>query len=75
MTWRITRRETAGGRWCIIFWMPWLGLAIGALSGAVVGHFTDIGIDDKLIKEVGETIEPGQSALFLLVYQWTEDID
>jgi uncharacterized membrane protein len=23
----------------LIFWMPWLGLAIGALSGAVAGHW------------------------------------
>ncbi len=57
----------------LLFWMPWLGLAIGALSGAVAGHFSDIGIDDKFIKEVGNTIEPGQSALFLLIAQWTED--
>jgi uncharacterized membrane protein len=57
----------------LIFWMPWLGLAIGALSGAVAGHFTDIGIDDKFIKQVGNTIEPGQSALFLLVVKATRD--
>jgi uncharacterized membrane protein len=57
----------------LLFWAPWLGLAIGALSGAIAGHFTDVGIDDKFIKEVGDTIEPGHSALFLLIYQWTED--
>jgi uncharacterized membrane protein len=57
----------------LLFWMPWLGLAIGALSGAVAGHFSDIGIDDKFIKEVGDTIEPGHSALFLLIAKWTED--
>ncbi|NIO40234.1 MAG: DUF1269 domain-containing protein, partial [Burkholderiales bacterium] len=34
---------------------------------------TDIGIDDKFIKEVGNTIEPGQSALFLLVVKATRD--
>ena len=57
----------------LIFWMPWLGLAIGAASGAVAGGLTDIGVDDKFIKEVGETIEPGNSALFLLVSQSTPD--
>ncbi len=57
----------------LLFWMPWLGLAVGAISGAIAGKFTDIGIDDKFIKEVGNTIEPGHSALFLLIYQWTED--
>jgi uncharacterized membrane protein len=57
----------------LIFWMPWLGLAIGAASGAAGGALTDIGIDDKFIKEVGSTIEPGHSALFLLVVSATGD--
>ena len=57
----------------LIFWMPWLGLALGAAGGALGGHFTDIGVDDKFIKEVGNTIEPGHSALFLLVISATGD--
>jgi len=57
----------------IIFWMPWLGLAIGAASGALSGKFTDIGVDDDFIKQVGNTIEPGHSALFLLVVKATGD--
>lgn len=57
----------------LLFWAPWLGLAIGALSGALAGHFSDTGVDDKFIKEVGETIEPGHSALFLLVRESTPD--
>jgi len=57
----------------IIFWMPWLGMAIGAATGALSGKFSDIGVDDNFIKEVGATIEPGNSALFLLVVSATED--
>jgi uncharacterized membrane protein len=57
----------------LLFWAPWLGLAIGAASGAIAGKLSDTGVDDKFIKEVGETIEPGHSALFLLVERWTED--
>ncbi len=57
----------------LLFLAPWLGLAAGAIGGAIGGKFTDIGIDDKFIKEVGETIEPGHSALFLLIADWTED--
>lgn len=57
----------------LIFFMPWLGLAAGALGGALGGKFTDVGVDDKFIKEVGETIQPGQSALFLLVVSATGD--
>jgi uncharacterized membrane protein len=57
----------------LLFFAPWLGLAIGAASGALAGKLTDTGVDDQFIKEVGETIEPGHSALFLLVQDWTED--
>jgi uncharacterized membrane protein len=57
----------------LLFWMPWLGLAIGAASGALGGALRDVGVDDKFIKEVGNTIEPGHSALFLLIRDWTPD--
>ena len=57
----------------LIFFMPWLGLAVGAITGAISGKATDIGIDDGFIKEVGNTIEPGHSALFLLVVEATTD--
>jgi len=57
----------------MLFWAPWLGLAIGAASGALGGALGDYGVDDKFIKEVGQKIEPGHSALFLLVESWTED--
>jgi uncharacterized membrane protein len=50
----------------VIFWMPWLGLAIGAATGALSGKMADIGIDDSFIKEVADKVEPGDSALFLL---------
>jgi uncharacterized membrane protein len=57
----------------LLFWMPWLGLAIGAVSGALSGKFADVGIDDKFIKSVGESIKPGTSALFLMVRESTPD--
>ena len=57
----------------LLFWMPWMGLAIGAAAGALAGKFSDIGVDDQFIKEVGQTIEPGQAALFLLVDKATPD--
>jgi len=57
----------------LLSFAPWLGLAIGAVTGAIAGKFTDIGIDDDFIKEVGKTIEPGHSALFLLIESMTED--
>ena len=57
----------------LLFFMPWLGLAAGALGGAIGGHFTDIGVDDAFIKQVGNQIEPGHSALFLLIASSTPD--
>jgi len=53
----------------LLFYAPWLGLTSGALGGA----FNDTGVDAKFIKEVAAKIEPGHSALFLLVKSWTED--
>jgi uncharacterized membrane protein len=53
----------------LLFYAPWLGLAIGALGGAL----SDTGVDDKFINEVVAKVEPGHSALFLLVNSWTED--
>jgi len=57
----------------LLFFAPWLGLAVGAITGAIAGKATDVGIDDKFIKQVGEEIEPGNSALFLLVVKATWD--
>lgn len=57
----------------LIFLVPGFGLLAGAAIGALMGHFTDVGIDDKFIKEVGNTIQPGNSALFLLVRESTPD--
>lgn len=57
----------------LLFWMPWLGVATGATSGAVAGALGDHGMDDGFIKEVTKTIEPGHSALFLLVREATPD--
>ena len=51
----------------LLFFIPFLGLAVGAAAGAIAGSMSDVGIDDKFIKQVGESITPGTSALFLLV--------
>ncbi len=57
----------------LLFFAPWLGMAAGAIGGALSGKFADIGVDDDFIKQVGETIEPGHAALFLLVVKVTAD--
>jgi uncharacterized membrane protein len=57
----------------LLFWMPWAGLVVGALSGVFGGALSDYGVDDGFVKEVGNTIQPGHSALFLLIREATPD--
>jgi uncharacterized membrane protein len=67
----LTGVATAGGAlwgflFGLIFLAPLAGMAIGAASGALIGHFSDIGVDDKWAKEVAASIPAGGSALFVL---------
>jgi uncharacterized membrane protein len=50
----------------IIFFIPILGLAVGAAAGAIAGSMAHVGIDDSFINEVRNKITPGTSALFVL---------
>lgn len=56
-----------------LFLMPFAGMAIGAVMGALTGRMGDIGLDDEFMKEVSESVGPDESALFLLVNSWTEE--
>jgi uncharacterized membrane protein len=44
-----------------------VGTGIGAATGAISGALSDYGIDDDFIKRLGASINPGGSALFVLV--------
>jgi uncharacterized membrane protein len=57
----------------LIFTVPIFGLAMGAASGAIAGKLTDLGIDDKFMKEVAAALEPGTAAVFALVRRSTPD--
>jgi uncharacterized membrane protein len=46
---------------------PVAGTVIGAIGGALVGKSADLGIDQKFVKEVAEDLQPGTSAIFLIV--------
>ena len=66
-----------GGFWGsligLIFLNPLLGAAVGATAGAVSGALTDVGINDKFMKELADAMNPGSSALFVLVRKATPD--
>lgn len=57
----------------MIFLNPLVGVVAGASAGAISGKFSDIGINDKFMKELGETFKPGSSGLFVLVRKSTPD--
>src|SRR6476646_1967415 len=60
----------SGGFWGsligLIFLNPLIGMAVGATTGAVSGALTDLGNDDKFMKDLAATLKPGSSALFVL---------
>ena len=43
------------------------GALIGAAGGAVAGKVIDLGLKDSFLKEVGESLKPGSSAVVALV--------
>jgi uncharacterized membrane protein len=51
----------------LLFFVPFLGMAVGAATGALFGKAADFGINDDFIREVSELVQPGNSAVFLLV--------
>ncbi len=55
----------------LLFLNPLLGAAVGAGAGALSGKFHDLGLDDKMMKEVGDSLKPGTSALFVLLRKMT----
>ncbi|MDR3531321.1 MAG: DUF1269 domain-containing protein [Rhodopila sp.] len=56
-----------------LFLMPIAGAALGAASGALGGAMTDLGIDNKFMKDIGQTLQSGNAALFLLIRKLTAD--
>lgn len=53
--------------------MPLAGAAIDAASGEISGKLTDVGLNDQFMKDVGKTLQSGNTALFLLIRKMTTD--
>jgi uncharacterized membrane protein len=57
----------------LLFFIPVLGLAIGAGLGALMGKITKSGIDKEFQDQVRDLVQPGTSALFLMLEKVTPD--
>ena len=55
-----------GGLIGLLFLAPLFGMAIGAASGALAGKFTDTGVNDDFMKQLGARLEGGGAALIAL---------
>lgn len=60
-----------GGFWGmfvgLLFLNPLLGAAVGAGAGALSGSYTDVGINDDFMRDLGKSLKPDTAAVFLLV--------
>ncbi|TKT69091.1 DUF1269 domain-containing protein [Aquamicrobium sp. LC103] len=57
----------------VLFLNPLLGVAVGAASGALGGALADVGINDDFMKELSNSLQPGNGALFVLIENMTAD--
>ncbi len=70
-------RAIWGGFWGLLFgllfFIPVAGLAMGAGLGALFGHLGEKGIDKAFQEQVREYLQPGTSALFMVIEPINED--
>lgn len=66
-----------GGFWGLLFgllfFIPFAGWAVGAGLGALFGHMSEKGIDKEFQQQVRDHLQPGTSALFMVIEQVTPD--
>jgi uncharacterized membrane protein len=72
----------AGGTWWGMFWgllvgllffVPLRGMAVGAGLGALIGTVRKAGIDHRFQRRARDMLQPGTSALYLVVDKATPD--
>jgi uncharacterized membrane protein len=57
----------------LLFFIPVFGMAVGAGLGALMGKVAKTGIDKEFEEQVREMLQPGTSALFLVIEHVTPD--
>ena len=50
----------------VAFLVPVIGAAVGSAAGFLTGRFTDVGLRDAYLRDVGHQIAPGEAAVALL---------
>jgi uncharacterized membrane protein len=62
-----------GGLIGLLFLAPVLGMAVGAAAGGLSGSLTDLGVDDRFMKDLGTNLDEGGAAVIVLVRRSTPD--
>lgn len=57
----------------LLFFVPVFGLVIGGVFGTLFGVIEKIGVDKQFQRQVRDMVQPGTSALFLVVEKVTPD--
>src|SRR5215470_15134409 len=57
----------------LLFFIPVFGMAIGAWMGALMGKLAKTSIDKQFQEQVRDMVQPGTSALFLVLEKVTPD--
>jgi uncharacterized membrane protein len=57
----------------LLFFVPVLGMAVGAGMGAIMGKITKSGLDKEFESRVRDMLQPGTSALFMVLEKVTRD--
>jgi uncharacterized membrane protein len=57
----------------LLFFIPVFGMAVGAGLGALMGKVGKMGIDKQFQDQVRDMLQPGTSALFLVIERATPD--
>jgi uncharacterized membrane protein len=56
-----------------LFFVPVVGAVVGAALGALMGLITKLGISEQFQRQVRDLLQPGTSALFMVVEKMTTD--
>jgi uncharacterized membrane protein len=57
----------------LLFFVPFVGLALGGLTGALFGKLGKSGVDDRFRSQVKDLLKPGMAAVVIMATKVTED--